>query len=50
MAVTTWLGESDGFDRAMAKFAGRYADQNEADHAALAAAVASGRLEAFTDI
>jgi hypothetical protein len=35
--------------RALAQFAGRYADQNERDHAALAQAVADGRLEAVSD-
>jgi hypothetical protein len=40
------LGKSDVFDRAVADFAVAYADQNERDLASLAAAVASGRLEA----
>ena len=36
--------------RAIAQFAREYADQNERDHAAFAAAVASGRLIARTDV
>ncbi len=34
----------------MATFAEAYADRTEADHAALAAAVADGRIEAVTGI
>ena len=37
-------------DQAVARFAVAYADQNERDHAALAAAVSSGRLPAQTDL
>jgi uncharacterized protein (DUF2252 family) len=37
------------FDRAMAAFATAYADQAEADHAALVAAVRSGRLPALVE-
>ena len=48
-AIAGYLGTSDTFDRALADFAERYADQNERDHAALAAAVAAGRLEAVSD-
>jgi Uncharacterized protein conserved in bacteria (DUF2252) len=39
-------GKGDTFDRAMADFAAAYADQNERDYAAFAAAVDSGRLVA----
>ncbi|WP_336487774.1 DUF2252 domain-containing protein [Methylobacterium nigriterrae] len=38
-----------GLSEALAEWAEAYADQNEADHAALVAAVASGRLEAAED-
>jgi hypothetical protein len=48
-AIAGYLGTSDTFDRALADFAERYADQNERDHAALAAAVAAGRVEAVSD-
>ena len=44
--VAAYLGKSDRFDRAVADFAVAYADQNERDHAALCAAVKSGRLPA----
>jgi uncharacterized protein (DUF2252 family) len=46
IAIATYLGKSDGFDRALATFAAVYADQNERDFAAFAAAVKSGRLAA----
>jgi uncharacterized protein (DUF2252 family) len=48
VAIAAYLGDGTGFDRAIAAFAARYADQNERDHAAFAAAVASGRLVAQT--
>jgi hypothetical protein len=46
IAIAAYLGGGDAFDRALATFAELYADQNELDHAALAAAVADGRVEA----
>src|SRR5580692_2239129 len=42
------LGQSAVFDQAIAGFAAAYADQNERDHQALAAAVAAGRVTAST--
>jgi uncharacterized protein (DUF2252 family) len=45
-AIAAYLGNSDRFDKALAAFAEAYADQNERDHAALAAAVEAGELEA----
>jgi uncharacterized protein (DUF2252 family) len=50
MAIAAYLGTSDSFDRALGTFSVAYADQNERDHAALAAAVAEGRVKAETDI
>jgi uncharacterized protein (DUF2252 family) len=44
--IAAYLGKSDRFDRAIADFAKGYADQTERDHAALLAAVKSGRLPA----
>jgi uncharacterized protein (DUF2252 family) len=44
VAIASYLGSGDTFDRAMATFAEAYADQNERDYAALQAAVASGRV------
>ncbi len=49
-AIAAYLGKGDAFDRSLADFAEAYADQNERDHAALADAVKSGRVEALTGI
>ena len=46
IAIASYLGKSDGFDRAIADFAVSYADQSERDYALLRAAVDSGRLDA----
>jgi uncharacterized protein (DUF2252 family) len=46
VAIASYLGRSDTFDRAMATFAEAYADQNERDYDAVRQAVADGRLEA----
>jgi predicted alpha/beta hydrolase len=46
IAIGSYLGGGDGFDRAIAEFSVRYADQNEADHAALVAAISSGHVAA----
>ena len=43
-AIAGYLGSGDAFDRALARFAESYADQNERDYAALEAAVESGRV------
>jgi uncharacterized protein (DUF2252 family) len=45
VAISAYLGKSDGFDRSVADFAERYADQNERDYEAFRKAIASGRLE-----
>jgi uncharacterized protein (DUF2252 family) len=50
IAIASYLGNGDGFDRALATFAEYYADQNERDYAAVEAAVASGRLTATTGL
>jgi uncharacterized protein (DUF2252 family) len=47
VAIATYLGDDDQFDRSIADFAKRYADQNERDYQAFADAVRSGRLEAL---
>jgi uncharacterized protein (DUF2252 family) len=44
--ISGYLGKGDAFDEAVAAFAAAYADQTERDHAALVAAVRSGRLHA----
>ncbi|MFJ2933071.1 DUF2252 domain-containing protein [Streptomyces sp. NPDC087219] len=46
IAIASYLGSGDSFDRALAVFAEAYADQNERDHQALVDAVAAGRLPA----
>ncbi|HXY71550.1 MAG TPA: DUF2252 domain-containing protein [Actinomycetota bacterium] len=50
IAIAAYLGKSDAFDRAIAEFSEGYADQNERDHAALAAAVKKGRIEATVEV
>ena len=46
IAIASYLGAGESFDRALASFAEAYADQNERDYDALQAAVASGRVAA----
>jgi uncharacterized protein (DUF2252 family) len=46
IAIASYLGNSDVFDRAIAQFAAAYADQNEKDQQALVKAVKSGRIMA----
>jgi uncharacterized protein (DUF2252 family) len=50
VAIASYLGGSDVFDRAVADFAVAYADQNERDYDALGKAVASGRITAEHDL
>ena len=47
--LSGYLGAADNFDQAVADFAVAYADQTERDHAALADAVLSGKIEAVSD-
>ncbi|HEU5213765.1 MAG TPA: DUF2252 domain-containing protein [Gaiellaceae bacterium] len=46
VAIGAYLGAGDVFDRALAEFAERYADQNEQDYRLLRQAVDDGRLQA----
>ena len=46
VAIASYLGGSDRFDRSMATFAEIYADQNERDYQALQDAVEAGRVDA----
>lgn len=48
-AIASYLGKGDPFDEAMARFAESYADQNERDYERVAAAAASGEIEARSD-
>ena len=47
--IAAYLGKSERFDKAVASFGEAYANQTERDHAALFAAVKSGRLPAAAD-
>jgi len=44
--IAGYLGKKDIFDRAIARFARRYADQAESDHAAFMNAIRKGRIKA----
>ena len=50
IAIASYLGASDSFDRALATFAEAYADQNERDYEALSDAAASGRIAVETGL
>jgi uncharacterized protein (DUF2252 family) len=50
VAIASYLGTSDTFDRALAVFAESYADQNERDYKTFADAVAGGRITAETGV
>jgi sugar/nucleoside kinase (ribokinase family) len=50
IAIASYLGKADAFDRAIADFSAAYADQNERDYAAFTAAIDSGRLTAQTGL
>jgi thiamine monophosphate kinase len=45
VAISGYLGQGMRFTKALAEFAARYADQNERDHAQLAAAIAAGDVD-----
>jgi uncharacterized protein (DUF2252 family) len=47
IAIASYLGRGDAFDRALVTFATAYAEQNSRDHAELERAVVSGRLTAW---
>jgi hypothetical protein len=46
IAIASYLGGGDSFDRAPAAFAETYADQNERDYRALEDTATSGRVAA----
>ena len=50
IAIASYLGNSDVFDRAIADFSSAYGDQNERDYQALVQAVDSGRVTAQTGL
>jgi uncharacterized protein (DUF2252 family) len=50
VAIASYLGSNDTFDRALAVFGEAYADQNELDYAALEQAMTEGRVKAETGL
>jgi hypothetical protein len=46
IAIASYLGSGDAFDRALASFAEAYAEQNQADYEELRKAAADGRVTA----
>ncbi len=50
IAIASYLGSGDDFDRALAEFSVAYADQNEADFARLKDAVTAGRIAVETGV
>jgi len=50
IAIASYLGTSETFDRAVAEFAESYADQNERDYQALVHAVNDGTIKAETGV
>jgi uncharacterized protein (DUF2252 family) len=50
IAIAAYLGGGDNFDRAMVDFAEAYADQNERDYNAFAAAAKAGQVDVTRDI
>lgn len=47
--IAGYLGKSDSFDQALARFSTAYADQTESDHARFVEAIRAGRVEAAPD-
>ena len=50
IAIAAYLGNGNGFDRAIVEFSKAYAEQNERDYQELVAAVKSGRIKAETGL
>ncbi|MGA8339539.1 MAG: DUF2252 domain-containing protein, partial [Solirubrobacteraceae bacterium] len=50
IAIASYLGNGDSFDRAILEFSKAYAEQNERDYQQLAAAVKSGQVTAETGL
>ena len=46
VAIASYLGSSDCFDRAIARFSALYAEQNDLDHAQLTRAIVDGTISA----
>ena len=50
VGLAAYMGKKDRFEQSIAEFSERYADQNERDYQAFAAAVRSGRLAAVENV
>jgi sugar/nucleoside kinase (ribokinase family) len=50
VAMASYLGDDDAFDRSMTDFSERYADQNEQDYEDFVTAIRSGRIEAVEGV
>jgi len=50
IAISSYLGRSDSYDRAMAAFASAYADQNQRDYDRFVEAIGMGRIEAVPEV
>ena len=50
VALAAYMGKKDRFDQSITDFSERYADQNERDYQAFAAAIRSGRLAALENV
>ncbi len=50
LAIASYLGRGSAFDKAIARFARAYADQNERDYERLAGAVAAGEVPALRGV
>jgi hypothetical protein len=50
IAIASYLGNSDAFDRAIVAFAEAYADQNDRDYAALSDAAKTDRVKATVEV
>ncbi len=50
IAIASYLGTNETFDRALAEFAESYADQNERDYKVLTKAVSDERIKAETGV
>ena len=50
VAIATYLGAGDAFDKSITDFSQRYADQNEQDYEDFVKAIQSGRLQAVEGV
>jgi sugar/nucleoside kinase (ribokinase family) len=50
IAIASYLGNSDSFDRAILQFSEAYAEQNDRDYKRLSKAVKSGKITAETGL